>query len=63
MSHVATWDEEALKALPMVLEDKPLPRYASIGGIDSFNAREQWRKRGMTWMRWRGIWRQPTGVC
>jgi hypothetical protein len=32
----------------MVLEDKPLPRYASIGEIDSFNAREQWRKRGMT---------------
>ncbi len=48
ISHVATWDEEALKALPMVLEDKPLPRYASIGEIDSFNAREQWRKRGMT---------------
>ena len=48
IAHVTTWNEEALKALPLVLEGKPLPRYASMGGIDAFNAREQERKRGMS---------------
>ena len=47
-SHVTTWEEEALKALPLILEGKPLPRYASIGGIDAFNAREQERKSSMS---------------
>ncbi len=42
MAHIATWDEEARKALPLILEGKPLPRYM---GIDAFNAREQERKR------------------
>jgi len=42
MAHVATWNEEAIKALPVILEDKPLPRYM---GIDAFNAREQERKQ------------------
>lgn len=42
MAHIATWDEEARKALPLILEGKSLPRYM---GIDAFNAREQERKR------------------
>ena len=42
LAHITTWEEEALKALPLVLEGKRLPRY---GGIDAFNAREQERKR------------------
>ena len=48
VGHIATWDEEALAALPVILEGKKLPRYASLGGIDAFNAREQDRKRGNT---------------
>ena len=48
LGHIATWEEEALKALPVILEGRPLPRYASTGGIDAFNAREQDRKRGST---------------
>ena len=48
LGHIATWDEEALLALPVILEGKKLPRYASSGGIDAFNAREQDRKRGIT---------------
>ena len=48
LGHIATWEEEALKALPVILEGKTLPRYASYGGIDAFNAREQDRKRGIT---------------
>jgi len=42
MAHVTTWNEEARKALPLILEGKPLPRYM---GIDAFNAREQARKQ------------------
>ena len=44
MAHIATWEEEALKALPLILAGKPLPRYM---GIDAFNAREQARKRNL----------------
>ena len=46
MAHVTTWEREALKAMPLILAGKPLPRYASVGGIDAFNAREQERKGG-----------------
>ncbi len=42
LAHITTWEEEALKALPLILEGKRPPRY---GGIDAFNAREQERKR------------------
>jgi len=42
MAHIPTWEEEAMKALPVILEGKPLPRYM---GIDAFNAREQESKR------------------
>ena len=34
-----------MKALPLILEDKPLPRYM---GIDAFNAREQARKQNLS---------------
>lgn len=44
LAHVTTWEEESLKALPLVLAGKPLPRY---GNIDAFNAREQERKRDL----------------
>ena len=46
LGHIATWEEEALSALPIILEGKPLPRYSWTGGIDAFNAREQDSKRG-----------------
>lgn len=48
LAHVATWEEEALKALPIIVEGGPLPRYASQGGIDAFNAREQEGKRDLS---------------
>jgi len=44
LAHVTTWEEESLKALPLVLAGKPLPRY---GNIDAFNAREQERKHDL----------------
>ena len=40
--HVATWEEEAMKALPVILDSGPLPRYSTFyGGIDAFNAQAQ----------------------
>lgn len=48
LAHVATWEEEALKALPVIVEGGKLPRYASQGGIDAFNARQQAAKRGLS---------------
>jgi hypothetical protein len=40
LAHVRSWEEEALKYLPLILEGKQPPRYADLyGGIDAFNAR------------------------
>lgn len=37
--HVRTWEEEALKYLPVILENQRLPRYKDLyGGINAFNA-------------------------
>lgn len=39
IAHVSTWEEECLKALPIILEGKRLPRYSDLyGGINAFNA-------------------------
>ena len=48
LAHVATWEEEALKYLPLVIAGGRPPRYASYGGIDAFNARMTETKRGMS---------------
>ena len=39
IAHVTTWEEEALKHLPSILEGRRPPRYSvTYGGIDAFNA-------------------------
>ena len=43
IGHVASWEEETLKALPVILEGRRPPRY---GGIDRFNAGQIERRRG-----------------
>ncbi len=49
LAHVTTWDEEALKALPVIVEGGRVPRYSDLyGGIDAFNALVQGRKRGLS---------------
>ena len=48
MAHVATWEEEALHALPIIVDGGRLPKYASQGGIDAFNARNQEAKRELS---------------
>jgi hypothetical protein len=37
IAHVATWDGEAMKALPLIMQGRRPPRY---GGVDNFNARQ-----------------------
>ena len=47
--HVASWDEEALKALPIIVDGGRVPRYSDVyGGIDAFNALTQGRKASLT---------------
>jgi hypothetical protein len=36
---VTTWEEEALRHLPLIIAGGTPPRYAAQGGIDAFNAR------------------------
>jgi hypothetical protein len=39
VAHVTTWEEEALKHLPAVLEGRRPPKYSVVyGGINAFNA-------------------------
>ncbi len=38
LAHVTTWEEEALKYLPLILTGGKPPRYIQFGGIDAFNA-------------------------
>lgn len=46
LAHVTTWEEEALKSLPVILEGGRLPRYSVLyGGIDAFNAQTIEQKR------------------
>ena len=39
LAHVTTWEEEALKHLPLIIAGRTPPRSAAQGGIDAFNAR------------------------
>ncbi|HVI86407.1 MAG TPA: DinB family protein, partial [bacterium] len=49
IAHVTTWEEEALKHLPLVLTGEKPPRYSTMyGGIDAFNARETERQRSLS---------------
>ena len=49
IAHVTTWEEEALKHLPSILEGRRPPRYSVLyGGIDAFNAQTTRRKEGLS---------------
>ena len=47
LAHVTTWEEEALKYLPLILSGGKPPRYTRFGGIDGFNAQMAEQKREM----------------
>jgi len=49
LAHITTWEEEALKHLPLILKGGRPPRYsAKYGGIDAFNALMTKQKAGLT---------------
>jgi hypothetical protein len=49
LAHVSTWEEEALKYLPFILQGNRPPRYADLyGGLDAFNAKMTVAKQGLT---------------
>jgi hypothetical protein len=49
LAHVTTWEEEALKHLPLIVEGGRPPRYSmEYGGIDAFNAQMTEQKRGLS---------------
>jgi hypothetical protein len=47
LAHVTTWEEEALKYLPLILTEGKPPRYIQYGGIDAFNAKMAEQNRDM----------------
>lgn len=49
LAHVTTWEQEALKVLPLILQAVRPPRYSIMyGGIDAFNAQMAEQKRGLS---------------
>jgi len=48
LAHVTTWEEEALKHLPLIIEGGRPPRYVTYGGIDAFNAQMTEQKRALS---------------
>ena len=49
LAHVSTWEEEALKFLPLILAGGRAPRYSTqYGGLDAFNALITEQKRGLS---------------
>jgi len=49
LGHVTTWEEEALKHLPLILKGGTPARYSvRYGGIDAFNARMTEQKQSLS---------------
>jgi hypothetical protein len=49
IAHVTTWEEEAVKHLPCILDGGRPPRYSvTYGGIDAFNALMTTKKSGLS---------------
>jgi hypothetical protein len=49
LAHVTWWEEEALKHLPLIINEGRPPRYSTqYGGIDAFNALMMEQKRDLS---------------
>jgi hypothetical protein len=48
IAHITTWEEEALKHLPVIMAGGRQPRYVTLGGLDAFNARMTEQKRQLS---------------
>ncbi len=47
LAHVTTWEEEALRYLPLIAIGEKPPRYVKYGGLDAFNAQMAEQKRSL----------------
>src|SRR5438874_12320326 len=47
LAHVTTWEEEALKYLPLIITGGRPPRYSESGSIDAVHAQMTEQKRGL----------------
>jgi hypothetical protein len=48
LAHVTTWEEEALKQLPLIIAGGRVLRYSTVyGSIDAFNEQMTAKKRGL----------------
>jgi hypothetical protein len=48
LGHVTTWEDEALKYLPLIVQGGTPPRYSTrYGGVDAFNAQMSQQKRAL----------------
>jgi hypothetical protein len=47
LAHVTTWEEEALKDLPVIAAGGRPPPYRAFGGLDAFNAQMAAQRRGL----------------
>jgi len=49
LGHVTTWEEEALRYLPLIIQGGRPPRYSTrYGGVDAFNAQMSLQKRDLS---------------
>jgi len=48
LAHVTTWEEEALKYLPVIAAGGRQPQYTAYGGLDAFNAQMAAQRSGLT---------------
>jgi hypothetical protein len=49
LAHITTWEEEALKYLPWIVQGGTPPRYKEqYGGLDAFNAQMTEKKRALS---------------
>jgi hypothetical protein len=47
LAHVTTWENEALKYLPVIVNGETPPRYREYGGLNAFNAQMTARKQSL----------------
>lgn len=63
IAHVTTWEEEALKHLPLIMKDGKPPRYSvTYGGINAFNRLMTGGNRACTSPRCSSNRRESTGA-
>ena len=47
LAHVTTWEQEALRYLPLIVNGQTPPRYSQYGGLNAFNAQMTAQKKSL----------------